>query len=51
MTAMMATINDKHIDKATNNNKEYVDKVKPLYLVTQTDMMQRFFVVRIVASY
>jgi hypothetical protein len=48
---MMAMINDKHIDEATNNDKEYVDEVKPLYLVTQTDMMQRFFVVRIVASY
>jgi hypothetical protein len=25
MTSMMATINDKHVDEATNNNKQYVD--------------------------
>ena len=41
---MMAKINDKHVDEATNNNKEHVDEVKPLYLVTQTDMMQRLLV-------
>ena len=33
MTATMATIKDKYVDEATNNNKEYVDNVKPLYLV------------------
>ena len=44
MTAMMATrINVKHVDEAKNNNKLYVDEVKPLYLVTQTDIMQRSF--------
>ncbi len=42
MTAMMATKNDRHVDKATNNNKEFVDEVQPLYLVTQTDMIQHF---------
>ena len=45
MTSMMATINDRHVDEATNNNKEHVDEVKPLYLVTQTDMMHVFCVV------
>ena len=42
MTATMASIKDKYVDKATNNNKEYVDNVKPLYLVSQTDIMQRY---------
>jgi hypothetical protein len=30
---MMAKINDKHVDEATNNNKELVDEVKPTFFV------------------